>query len=123
MRIYHPELDIDAHVDPEAFPTYALRGWVDADAPPPPPAVPAAETQAEMTRDQILESVGDNPLFAAAALEAEQAGKNRKTLVAALERIIGPHETDPGTPTEAQPNPAEPATTEAELATTSTEEI
>ncbi len=37
--------------------------------------------------DRILGEVGDDPIKAAAALELERAGKNRKTLVAKLTAI------------------------------------
>ena len=45
------------------------------------------------TVEEILASVGDDPAKAAAALEAEKAGKNRKTLVEPLTAIVeaNPH--------------------------------
>lgn len=46
------------------------------------------------TVEEILTEVGDDSEKAAAALAEEQAGKNRKTLVASLEAIITPTSGD-----------------------------
>lgn len=48
----------------------------------------AAAVQTEsLTVAEVLEAVGDDPAKAAAALSAEQAGKNRTSLIRALEAI------------------------------------
>lgn len=40
--------------------------------------------------DEVLEYVGDDPVKASSVLAVEQAGKARKTLVAALEELVTP---------------------------------
>lgn len=59
----------------------ADQGWRLAD-----PADVIESTAADNI-DQILNEVGDDPVKAAAALDLEQAGKNRTTLVAKLKAI------------------------------------
>lgn len=46
------------------------------------------------TVDDVLAAVGDDPVKAQAALDAERDGKNRKTLITALERIANPEQGD-----------------------------
>ncbi len=48
---------------------------------------PPSEAVPEGTAAAVLEWVGDNPTRAEAALEAEQAGQGRTTLLRALERL------------------------------------
>jgi hypothetical protein len=91
MRITHPETGQSATVTDRQYDlVWRFTGWLPDD-----PTAPAAEPE-NSTIDEVLAAVGDDPALAAAALDAEQAGKNRKTLIAALERITTP--TDPVTP-------------------------
>lgn len=57
-----------------------VDNWVDADATPDGPPAGSAAT--------VLEWVGDDPERAGIALDAEQAGKNRSTLITQLEALI-----------------------------------
>lgn len=50
----------------------------------------------ELTVKEILEAVGDDKEKAAAALEAEKAGKGRKTLVEPLEALLADNGSDEG---------------------------
>lgn len=59
----------------------ADRGWRALD----PSKV--VDTSSDDNIATILDSVGDDPVKAAAALEIEKAGKNRSTLVPKLEAI------------------------------------
>jgi hypothetical protein len=43
---------------------------------------------ADATADQVVERAGDDPDLAARLLEAEKAGKNRKTAVEPLEALV-----------------------------------
>lgn len=45
-------------------------------------------TAVDGTVDEVLATVGDDPIKAAAALDAERAGKNRKGLVEPLTAIV-----------------------------------
>ncbi|MCW2498274.1 hypothetical protein [Jatrophihabitans sp.] len=104
MRIHHPITGQTTEVDDASYDlVYKIRGWEPAAEPP------TAEELAEVTEvaktqtiQDVLDSVGDDPDLAAAALEAETAGKNRKTLVAALTQIATP-------PTSPDPHPASDA--------------
>lgn len=57
-------------------------GWVPAAE----AAAVAVETEG-LKVQEVLDAVGDDPLKAAAALSAERDGKNRSTLISALEAI------------------------------------
>jgi hypothetical protein len=48
---------------------------------------PAVETAPEGTAREVLAWVGDDPQRACTALEAEQAGRQRSSLIAELERL------------------------------------
>lgn len=68
----------------KTLPASALRhldGWVPVE---PEQVVPAVT---ERTVASVLAEVGDDPVKAAAALEAERSGKNRKGLVEPLTTI------------------------------------
>ncbi len=111
MRIFHPVTGQTAEVDDDAFTFVFLnRGWEPAptdDGVPDEDLVVPHQPDQELTAKATLDAVGDDPKVAAAVLEAELAGKARKSLIAALERVISTQ--------------AEPATTEATTAD-STEE-
>ncbi len=67
----HPDLDDTIRVPDSSAEVLRRSGWRDA---------PAAA---------VLEEVGDDPDLAAAALEAEKAGPNRKTVKQKLVRTAG----------------------------------
>jgi hypothetical protein len=48
---------------------------------------PAVETAPKGTAKEVLAWVGDDPQRARTALEAEQAGRQRSSLIAELERL------------------------------------
>jgi hypothetical protein len=84
MRLTHPNLDPSTIVesDDEDYTSVLQRhGWVEA------PALPALPELAAATVKDILAEVGDDPDLAAAAIEEERAGKNRKSLIRQLEQI------------------------------------
>ncbi len=60
-------------------------GWVPVDQSVKVPSF------ADGTIPQVLDTVGDDPVKAAAALEAERAGKKRSTLVDRLSDVIAPN--------------------------------
>lgn len=72
----------EALLPESAFPY--MPGWVPVD---PDVKVPSL---VDGTIPQVLDEVGDDPAKAAAALEAERAGKKRTTLVDALSDVIPP---------------------------------
>jgi hypothetical protein len=79
VRARHPDVEGEALLPTTAF--RHMPGWepVDANA--------HVATAADGTVAQVLDQVGNDPVRAAAALEAEQAGKNRTTLVERLSEI------------------------------------
>lgn len=110
MRIYHPETQQSAEVDEDAFRlVYQVRGWVDASTVVPDDAPEAIAAHAtSLTVSDALDEVGDDPVLAAAALETERAGRNRKTLVSALEQIV--QQGDTSNPEAAQADTSEEPT-------------
>jgi hypothetical protein len=82
VRCTHPDVEAEA-----VLPVSALRllpGWD--------PVEPAEVVDTAQTVPQVLAEVGDDPVKAAAALEAEQAtNKPRKSLVEGLSSITAPH--------------------------------
>lgn len=56
-------------------------------------ALVAPDAAGPATVEEILAEVGDDQAAAAAALDLERAGKNRKTLVEALEKIAAGSDT------------------------------
>lgn len=72
-------------VQPDDLKRLVRKGFLkEAEA----PAQKGADSAKEPTVPEILEGVGDDKEKAAAALEQEKAGKNRKTLVEPLEAIL-----------------------------------
>jgi hypothetical protein len=82
-----PEFTTKLTGDPVA---YVTDEGVDADLGPPPPGVdPAPDEVPDGTIEEVLVWVDADPGRAQVALEAEQAGKQRRTLLAALGDVIG----------------------------------
>lgn len=80
LRMTHPRYGTRTVKD-EQRAAYVRTGWSEVGE-----AVP---TVVDASRDQILADVGDDPIKAREALEAEQSrSKPRSTLVAALLRVI-----------------------------------
>lgn len=82
VRARHPEVDAEAVLPVTAFPY--MPGWEPVDS------EVTVPTLADGTVDEVLAAVGDDPVKAAAALDAERSGKNRKTLIEALAAIADP---------------------------------
>ena len=78
---------VPANTDADDLKRLVDEGFLEEDKDAPAPA-PAPEKSDKI--DDILAEVGDDKEKAAAALEAEKAGKNRSTLVTKLEAIISP---------------------------------
>jgi len=73
-----------ADVPDEAAPQLLEQGWLDGDEVP-------------TTIDEVKAWVGDDPARATVALAAEQAGKDRKTLVDWLSGLIDTNPADQAT--------------------------
>jgi hypothetical protein len=99
--ITHPDLPGSRQEVPESVLERVLgpRGWEEAPSPEEldrqveRARLDLQETTAEKV-DDVLAAVGDDPVKAEAALDAERDGKGRKTLIAALERIVNPEQGD-----------------------------
>jgi hypothetical protein len=79
IEIVHDGTGGRAHIPRTALAAHVRRGWRPAD---PHQVVEAAGTVAD-----VLAEVGDDPVKAAAALDLEHAGRQRTTLIGALEDI------------------------------------
>ncbi len=97
VHITHPDLPDSHQVVPESVFETVLeaRGWTRTTSPEEDArAVQAAivEQQAnqvlDQTIDEVLGDVAGDPIRAEAALAAERDGKNRKTLITELQRIL-----------------------------------
>lgn len=82
---------VPAGLNDERCKVLAKEGMLEKvkdDAPAPAPATAPSGDSKPDTVEGILAEVGDDKEKAAAALEAEVAGKNRSTLVKALEDVL-----------------------------------
>jgi hypothetical protein len=89
MFMTHPDLPGQpvTEVDDEAFRTaWQYRGWVEAKPAPP---------VEDLTVDEVVAEVGDDPALAVAALDAEKKrDRPRTTLTKQLAGIAGTEPTD-----------------------------